>query len=49
MAADSAPGSNVRNVFIEGNPRAVQKAKDFLMEIIKDNIEVREAIEGNVP
>lgn len=43
VAADSAPGSNTRNVFIVGDPEAVKRCQGMLQEIIDQQRKVRTA------
>lgn len=43
VAADSAPGSQTRNVFIVGDADAVQRCQSMLQEIVDTQRRVRTA------
>ena len=46
VAADSAPGSNCRNVFVEGDKQAYHRVKQLLQEIIDQQKRIKSAQSG---
>ena len=46
MAADSAKGSNCRNVFVEGSKKAYFKVKQMLQEIVDQQKKIKSAQTG---
>jgi len=48
VAADTAPGSQYRNVFVEGSDEACQKVKAMLNEIVENQRNMHEAMSGKL-
>eukprot|EP01016_Furgasonia_blochmanni_P003407 TRINITY_DN1133_c0_g1_i6.p1 TRINITY_DN1133_c0_g1~~TRINITY_DN1133_c0_g1_i6.p1 ORF type:complete len:761 (+),score=95.99 TRINITY_DN1133_c0_g1_i6:1-2283(+) len=49
VAADSAPGSNTRNVFVEGDKEAYERCKRMITEIVEQQQRFRQATTGMMP
>ena len=46
VAADSAPGSNVRNVFVEGDRESYERVKRMLHEVVEQQQKLKQAMTG---
>jgi transcription antitermination factor NusA-like protein len=49
VAADSAPNTNTRNVFVEGDREAYERVKKMLMEIVEQQQRLKQAQTGMMP